>query len=117
MTNKTEQNQRFDVGGQAVMEGVMMRSPTSTAVTVRRPDGTMVTKLTPFIPSRLGSLWAGAVIISRKVGDVWQRSTQRLVWLLDAGDYSTTDIVAAEWMAGTAPIDTVNPRYLNQTEQ
>lgn len=74
-------------------------------------------KLMPFIPSRLGSLWAGAVIISRKVGDVWQRSTQRLVWLLDAGDYSTTDIVAAEWMAGTTPIDTVNPRYLNQAEQ
>ena len=48
--NRTEQNQHFDVGGQAVMEGVMMRSPTATAVTVRRPDGTMVTKLSPFVP-------------------------------------------------------------------
>ena len=60
---------------------------------------------------------AAAIILSRKVGDVWQRSTQRLVWLMDAGDYSLTDIVAAEWMAGTAPINTVNPRYLNQAEQ
>lgn len=60
---------------------------------------------------------AAGIILSRKVGDVWQRSSQRLVWLLDAGDYTTTDVVAAEWMAGTAPIDTVNPRYLNQAEQ
>lgn len=74
-------------------------------------------KLMPSIPASQGSLWAGAVIISRKVGDVWQRSTQRLVWLSDAGDYTTTDVVAAEWMAGTAQIDTVNPRYLNQAEQ
>ena len=48
--NRTETEQHFDVGGQAVMEGVMMRSPTATAVTVRRPDGTMVTKLTHFVP-------------------------------------------------------------------
>lgn len=62
-------------------------------------------------------LTASSVIISRKVGESWQRSTQRLVWMLDAGDYSLTDNVASEWMAGTAPIDTVNPRYLNQAEQ
>ena len=62
-------------------------------------------------------LTASSVIISRKVGESWQRSTQRLVWMLDAGDYSLTDTIAAEWMAGTAPINTVNPRYLNQAEQ
>ena len=62
-------------------------------------------------------LTASSVIISRKVGESWQRSTQRLVWMLDAGDYSLTDVIAAEWMAGTAPINTVNPRYLNQAEQ
>ena len=32
------------VGGQAVIEGVMMRSPNSYAVSVRRPDGTIATK-------------------------------------------------------------------------
>lgn len=61
--NKTEQNQHFDVGGQAVMEGVMMRSPTATAVTVRRPDGTMVTKLTPFIPLKQKHPWMGKPFI------------------------------------------------------
>src|SRR5262249_12824053 len=32
------------VGGQAVLEGVMMRAPHSDAVAVRRPDGQIVTK-------------------------------------------------------------------------
>lgn len=35
------------VGGQAVMEGVMMRSPHSYCVAVRKPDGTMVTQEAP----------------------------------------------------------------------
>lgn len=70
-----------------------------------------------YVRAKNGELIAATIIISRKVGDVWQRSTQRLVWLSDAGDYTTTDVVAAEWLAGTAQIDTVNPRYLNQAEQ
>ena len=53
------ENMKFDVGGQAVMEGVMMRSPNATAVTVRRPDGTMVTKLTPFVPIKEKHPWMG----------------------------------------------------------
>ena len=60
---RTEQEKRFDVGGQAVMEGVMMRSPTATAVTVRRPDGTMVTKLTPFVPLKDKHPWMGKPFI------------------------------------------------------
>ena len=35
------------VGGQAVMEGVMMRSPHSYCVAVRRPDGQIVTEESP----------------------------------------------------------------------
>lgn len=79
-------------------------------------SGAIVRQVTLPAGSDFG-LDAAAIIISRKVGDVWQRSTQRLVWLLDAGDYTLTDIVAAEWMAGTTSINTVNPRYLNQAEQ
>ena len=56
-------DKKFDVGGQAVMEGVMMRSPTATAVTVRRPDGTMVTKLTPFVPLKVKHPWMGKPFI------------------------------------------------------
>ena len=59
----TEKAKKFDVGGQAVMEGVMMRSPNATAVTVRRPDGTMVTKLTPFVPLKEKHPWMGKPFI------------------------------------------------------
>lgn len=33
------------VGGQAVVEGVMMRAPTATSVAVRRPDGSIVVRV------------------------------------------------------------------------
>src|SRR5689334_19773745 len=36
------------VGGQAVIEGVMMRSPSKMSVAVRRPDGTLATLDRPF---------------------------------------------------------------------
>lgn len=35
------------VGGQAVMEGVMMKGPKGTAITVRKTDGTMTYVLKP----------------------------------------------------------------------
>lgn len=38
---------KFDVGGQAVMEGVMMRSPDRTATAVRQPDGKIVVRVKP----------------------------------------------------------------------
>ena len=60
---KPQEPEKFDVGGQAVMEGVMMRSPRATAVTVRRPDGTMVTKLTPFTPLKEKHPWMGKPFI------------------------------------------------------
>jgi uncharacterized protein YqhQ len=37
------------VGGQAVLEGVMMRSPSKIAVAVRRPDGTLGLMERPFV--------------------------------------------------------------------
>ena len=52
-----------DMGGQAVMEGVMMRSGNCTAVTVRRPDGTMVTKRSPFTAPKDKHPWMGKPFI------------------------------------------------------
>ena len=37
--SKEEQQHITSIGGQAVMEGVMMRGPFKTAVAVRKPDG------------------------------------------------------------------------------
>jgi len=39
---------KINVGGQAVLEGVMMRSPNSFAVVVRRADGSMVVREEPW---------------------------------------------------------------------
>ena len=61
--SQISKDKKFDVGGQAVMEGVMMRSPNATAVTVRRPDGSMVTKLTPFVPVKEKHPWMGKPFI------------------------------------------------------
>ncbi len=60
---------KFDVGGQAVIEGVMMRSPTSLTVVCRRQDGSIVIKEQEWRPiwSRLSFLRVpplrGAVVL------------------------------------------------------
>lgn len=38
------------IGGQAVIEGVMMRGPDGYAISVRRADGTIEREVTPYIP-------------------------------------------------------------------
>ncbi len=42
--NLLSEKKKINVGGQAVIEGVMMRSPDRVAVAVRRPDGKIVLK-------------------------------------------------------------------------
>lgn len=54
---------RVDIGGQAVMEGVMMKSPDAIAITVRRPDGTMVVKRDAYVPLSKKHKWMGWPII------------------------------------------------------
>jgi uncharacterized protein YqhQ len=49
---------RPDVGGQAVIEGVMMRSPSSFTVVCRRPDGSIVIKEEPWRP-----VWSGVRLL------------------------------------------------------
>ena len=41
----TQKQKRVDIGGQAVMEGVMMKAPDAIAVAVRRPDKTIVVRV------------------------------------------------------------------------
>ncbi len=41
---------KINVGGQAVIEGVMMRAPRSVAIAVRRPDGEIVVKTELVVP-------------------------------------------------------------------
>jgi uncharacterized protein YqhQ len=62
------------VGGQAVMEGVMMRAPHSYCVAVRKYDGTLVTKESPLAKmSEKYRIYKYPVF--RGVGTLWQAMT------------------------------------------
>ena len=54
---------RVDIGGQAVMEGVMMKAPDAIAITVRRPDGTMVVQRKEYTAASKKHKWMGWPII------------------------------------------------------
>ncbi len=54
---------RVDIGGQAVMEGVMMKAPDAIAISVRRPDGTIVAKRKPYEPLSKKHPWMGWPIV------------------------------------------------------
>ena len=41
---------KINIGGQAVLEGVMMRAPRSMAIAVRRPDGGISIKSEEVVP-------------------------------------------------------------------
>ena len=47
-----------DIGGQAVLEGVMMKGPDAIAITVRRPDKTMVVDYKKSEPLSKKHKWA-----------------------------------------------------------
>ena len=47
--SKEQEKFDFAVGGQAVMEGVMMRSPNYIVISVRKPDGKIITKEEKFV--------------------------------------------------------------------
>jgi len=54
---------RVDIGGQAVMEGVMMKAPDAIAITVRRPDGNMIVQRKEYTPASKKHKWMGWPII------------------------------------------------------
>jgi len=53
----------FAMGGQAVIEGVMMRGPRAYAVAVRRPQGDIVTLSRPFVPVAKRKKWLGLPVM------------------------------------------------------
>ena len=61
-------------------------------------------------------MWAWTVILSRKDGNKWLRSTQHLIYSSDMGDYPDVDTIVGLWLDAGAGLDVANPRYLNQAE-
>ncbi len=58
---KKQQNcaKRADIGGQAVMEGVMMKAPEAIAIAVRRPDHTIVVRRDAYVSPAKKHPWLG----------------------------------------------------------
>ncbi len=69
------QPKKVDIGGQAVLEGVMMRSPQYVALAVRRPDGSVVCKRDPYISPAKKHKWMGYPFIRGAVSMVTMLTT------------------------------------------
>lgn len=54
---------RVDIGGQAVMEGVMMKAPDAIAIAVRRPDDSIVVQRKEYVAPAKKHKWMGWPII------------------------------------------------------
>ena len=65
------------------------------------------------VKSNTSDVKAASIIISRKDGNTWQRSTQ---YLMPVGDVSVVDSIIKLWQLGTTEIATENPYYLNNAD-
>lgn len=83
----------------------------SVRLTVQGASGKR--KIVPNIDGSQEMPLAAAVIISRKVDNVWQRSTQ---YLMPIGDVNYVDTIIKLWQLGTTEIATENPYYLNNAD-
>ena len=72
MAKKNEQAAcpRADIGGQAVLDGVMMKSPDAVAVAVRRPNGDIVVKREEYVSPAKKHKWMGWPFIRGSVSMV-----------------------------------------------
>ncbi len=68
--NKDTAPVRPDIGGQAVLEGVMMKSPDHIAVAVRRPDQSIVVKREDYVSPAKKHKWMGLPFIRGSVNMV-----------------------------------------------
>jgi len=90
-----ENGEEILVGGQAVLEGVMMRAPHSYCVAVRKPDGEIVTEQAPLARmSEKHRIFKYPVI--RGVGTLWQAMTLGLRALRFSTNVSLQDPGQAE---------------------
>lgn len=63
MAENNQKPKKPDIGGQAVLEGVMMKAPNAIAVAVRKPDGTIAIKRDPYVSPTEKRKWMGWPVI------------------------------------------------------
>lgn len=82
MSRKNGEPARPDIGGQAVLDGVMMKSPDAIAVAVRRANGDIVVKRESYVPLSKKHKWMGWPFI---------RGTVSMVNMLSIGMKTLSD--------------------------
>ncbi|MCL2545543.1 MAG: DUF1385 domain-containing protein [Clostridia bacterium] len=84
---KRKKEAPVDIGGQAVLEGVMMKAPRAIAIAVRKPSGEIAVKAEPYTPLSDKHKWMGwpfvrgcvNMVAMLKMGmDVLQKATNML---------------------------------------
>jgi len=82
---------RTSIGGQALIEGIMMRGPDKYSVAVRKPDGEIETKTTEYIPMKKKNRIFGIPII-RGVVNFGSSMSVGVKALLYSADVAMADI-------------------------
>ena len=111
------EGKEIQVGGQAIIEGVMMRSPDRVAVAVRRADGKIVLKNDPYISlTKRNKFWGlpiirGAVILIESIiigikaltfsGDIAVAEEQKKEQQKSKNKSSTKTGISNLWLIGT----------------
>ena len=72
--DETKKNRKPDIGGQAVLEGVMMKAPEHIAIAVRKPDGSIVLKREAYESPSKKHKWMGLPMIRGAVNMVLMMS-------------------------------------------
>ena len=85
---------RVDIGGQAVLDGVMMKSPEAIAVAVRRPNGDIVVKRDAYESPAKKHKWMGKPFI---------RGTVSMVQMLGIGMKTISDSADMAGMEAEEP--------------
>ena len=100
------------VGGQAVIEGVMMRAPSKIAVVVRRPDGSTAVMDRPFQSVTLRVKWLGLPVVRGAVSLFETMFLGMTALNFSADEAAREEAVAGETPAGaatTAPSGGLSP--------
>ena len=81
---------KTSIGGQALIEGIMMRGPKGNAMSVRLPNGTIETEVEPYVPLKEKSKILGVPII-RGVAAFVESMLTGYKYLMKSADKTMTD--------------------------
>ena len=107
-------NKPRQIGGQAVLEGVMMRAPGSIATAVRRSDGSIIVKQAAFLSLTEKHKWLGIPVLRGAVGliDMLYLGIESLNW---SGEIAMMDAQRKQTKTnGNGSFGTTSPKTQNR---